>query len=78
MALLDDLSMALHRIPQCRVEVFDASRFLAMNDFDSFIPSICPVYQTPGVGLWVNGDLQLRKSGKEAVDFIREKYQLKL
>src|SRR5579859_3755484 len=73
MVLLDDVSMALQQLPQWRVEVFDVSILRTMEDIGRFIPGIGPVYQTPVVALWVDGELKVRKSGKEARDFIRDK-----
>ena len=77
MVLLDDMSTALRQQPHWKVEVFDTSLLKAMEDFDRFIPGIAPVYQTPVVGLWVDGELRVRKTGKEARDFIRKNYLLK-
>jgi hypothetical protein len=47
------------------VEVFDVLICKSMEDVDRLIPGITPVYQTPMVGIWKNGELVRKGSNVE-------------
>jgi hypothetical protein len=45
-------------------------------DFESCLPGIGKVFQTPVVGIWSNGRLTEKASGHDAVRALRDHYQL--
>ena len=70
--LMDEI---IEGIQKDRVTVFDTSALGRSEEFEEYIPGIAPVHHTPVVGVWKNGSLVVKKSGKEARDFLREKYR---
>src|SRR5262249_50610849 len=53
-----------------RVDVFNVLECQSMADFDSYLPGIGPVYQTPVAGLWEEGVLRETASGRAARELI--------
>jgi len=47
-----------------------------MSDFDTYIPGIGNVFQTPILGYWQDGRLVHREKGAAARDWIRNRYAL--
>jgi len=72
MQLLDRLVPLLQRdtTDEAVVEVFNVRDVRSMNDFDSFIAGIGPVFQTPAAGLWERGRLVETATGASARDAI--------
>jgi hypothetical protein len=53
------------------VDVFNISDCSLQDDFELYIPGIGPVFQTPVVGLWADGVLVRKGTGKNAVDILK-------
>jgi hypothetical protein len=70
--LLDLLGEALERNGQeaPSINVFDTLDCTTHDDFDKYIPGMGKVFQTPVVGVWRNGALNEKASGKSARDLI--------
>jgi hypothetical protein len=63
--ILDQITSAVRgRVPH--LAVFDVAECKSQQDFDRYIPSVSPVYQTPVVGIWENGDLKEKATGAVA------------
>jgi hypothetical protein len=59
------------RLPEpLRVEVFSVLACQSHEDFDLYVPGIGQVFQTPVVGLWVNGTLSEKCWGAPARDLV--------
>jgi hypothetical protein len=63
--LLDDLDTGIRerRFKSGVIDVFDSSGIQKMQEFESYIPGITPVVQSPVLGVWVNGELKERLQG---------------
>jgi hypothetical protein len=57
--------------------IFDALSFKKMADFETLIPSIGRVLQTPVVGVWENGHVVEKGVGREARMVLARKYGMK-
>src|SRR5262249_55896426 len=58
MKLLDTLSGVLQsQNPALIVEVFNVADCSSQEAFDRYVPGVRPVFQTPVVGLWSDGQL---------------------
>lgn len=53
-----------------RIDVFDIEACPTMADFESYVPGIGRVYQTPVAGLWEDGILKQKAWGSSARDLI--------
>ncbi len=75
--LLDSVITALrNREPlDERLEIFVLS-CKNQADFEALMPGIGKVFQTPVVGLWKDGVLQDKASGRRAVEAIKRHYRL--
>ena len=76
--LLDKINERLSNLPGIdeRVDVFDVSACKKMSDFESYIPGIGNVYQTPVVGYWEDGEPREKYSGFQAREWLVNRYQL--
>jgi hypothetical protein len=73
MTMLDELARALHRQPAgLVVDVFNVADVRSAGDFDRYVPGIGPVFHTPVVGLWIDGRLVAKASGKAGRDLVAE------
>jgi hypothetical protein len=71
MALLDAVSQSLRdRHPPVTIEVFNVAGCASPDVFDRYVPGIGAVYHTPVVGLWSEGRLVDKASGKAGHDLI--------
>ena len=77
MELLDAV-VAKQRESKYREERLDIVNVLtcSQTDFDSRIPGIGKVFQTPVVGIWKYGVLEKKGSGHKAVEAIKQHYSL--
>jgi hypothetical protein len=73
MALLDALDKIVSNQlgPDDTIQVFNVLDCTKMEDFEEYVPGIDPVYQTPVVGVWEEGQIDRRASGKPSVDLLR-------
>ena len=78
LSFLDEIRAVIVHKDKELVCVFDVSVLKKMEDIEKFIPGLTPVYQTPVIGFWVNGQLIVKKTGKEASNFLRAHYNLSL
>jgi hypothetical protein len=56
------------------VDVFDVSDCESQDAFDKYIQGISPVYQTPVIGLWEDGNLTIKMWGADARNWLIERY----
>jgi hypothetical protein len=75
MRLLDLVQEAVtkedaRRMAGARVEVFSVMACKSHEDFDRYVPGIGQVFQTPVVGLWVNGTLGEKCWGAPARELV--------
>ena len=72
--LLDLVGEALERGGENTpiIEVFNTLDCHSHADFERYIPGIGKVFQTPAVGVWQNGVLVTKASGRSARDVIRQ------
>jgi hypothetical protein len=65
MKLLDAVSQALQKLPAgLTVEVFNVADCSSPEEFDRYVPGIGRVFHTPVVGLWSDGKLVDRATGR--------------
>jgi hypothetical protein len=76
--LLDDLAFDRHVLHSETIVVFDVLSCKKMADFERWIPSIGPVYQTPVVGVWQDGLLVDVGVGKKAREILSNRYGLQV
>lgn len=64
--LLDSVIRASHNRDPLdeRLEIFDVLSCKNQADFEALMPGIGKVFQTPVVGLWKDGVLQVKASGR--------------
>ncbi len=67
--LLDELSRLDSHLAV--IDVFNSRDVRSSVSFEDYIPGIGAVYQTPVVGLWENGALVAKATGKSARDLAR-------
>jgi hypothetical protein len=56
------------------VEVFDVQDCTGQSDFEQYVPGIAPVFQTPVVGIWENGKLIAKGSGRAGRDLVFDRF----
>lgn len=59
------------------IDVFDIDSCESVSDLGICIPGIGQVYQTPVVGVWVDGNITHRLSGYQARQFVSDLYNLR-
>jgi hypothetical protein len=59
-----------------RIDVFDILNCEKMTDLDSYVPGIGIAYQTPVVGIWIDGILKQKCSGHQARQLLISMYTL--
>ena len=73
LTMLDELARALHRQPAgVVVDVFNVADVRSAGDFDRYVPGIGTVFHTPVAGLWIDGRLVAKASGKSGRDLVAE------
>jgi hypothetical protein len=71
MKLLDAVSQALQRLPSgLRVEVFNVADCSSPEAFDHYVPGIGSVFHTPVVGLWADGQLVEKATGRAGRELV--------
>ncbi|MBI1915898.1 MAG: hypothetical protein HYS12_14355 [Planctomycetes bacterium] len=71
MKLLDAVSQALPRPPvDLTVEVFNVADCSSPEAFDRYVPDIGRVFQTPIVGLWSDGQLVDKATGRAGRELV--------
>ena len=71
MKLLDAVSQALQRpVLDLTVEVFNVADCSSPEAFDRYVPGIGQVFQTPVVGLWSEGHLVDKATGRAGRDLV--------
>ena len=68
MKLLDAVSET--RPPHLLVDVFTVTDFVSPGSFEPYVPGIANVFHTPVVGLWFNGRLVEKASGKAGRELV--------
>jgi hypothetical protein len=75
---LDQLVSVLGAQPNATMKeeivIFDVLSFKTMADFEILIPGIGPVYQTPVVGIWRDGELVKKGIGAKGCALLSEEY----
>lgn len=71
MKLLDAVSQALPRLPAgLTVEVFNVADCSSPEAFDQYVPGIGSVFHTPVVGLWCDGKLVDKATGRAGRELV--------
>jgi len=71
MKLLDAVSQALQRpVLDLTVEVFNVADCSSPEAFDQYVPGIGRVFQTPVVGLWSDGNLVDKATGRAGRELV--------
>jgi hypothetical protein len=71
--MLDELALALLRQPSdLVVDVFNVADVRSAGDFERYVPGIGTVFHTPVVGLWIDGRLVAKASGKAGRDLVAQ------
>jgi hypothetical protein len=73
LVLLDTVSQALQtRPPGLAVDVFNVADCASPQAFERYVPGIGNVFHTPVVGLWSNGRLVEKASGKAGRELVAQ------
>ena len=75
--MLDALEEKLSRETRAeKIYACNVSTFRDFADFERVLPGIGKVYQTPVVGFWNNGVLEVKLSGAAARDYVKSRFNL--
>jgi hypothetical protein len=75
--MLDALEEKLSRETRAeKIYAFNVSTFRDFADFERVLPGIGKVYQTPVVGFWTNGVLEVKLWGAAARDYVKSRFNL--
>jgi hypothetical protein len=70
--LLDDVQIAMTaRHSLAWVDVFDVDECQSNEVFDRYVPGISSIFQTPVVGIWINGVMISSASGVAGRELLR-------
>jgi hypothetical protein len=61
-----------------RLEIFDVTNIKTQADFEDCMPGIGKVFQPPVVGIWRDGVLKEKATGRQAAETVRRHYGLSL
>jgi hypothetical protein len=79
MKLLDAVAPALQRLPgNLTVEVFNVADCSSPEAFDQYVPGIGRVFHTPVVGLWSDGQLVDKATGRMGRELVAGVFGLDL
>lgn len=69
MALLDELALCRHP-SDLAIDVFNVADVRSAGEFHRYVPGLSEVFHTPVVGLWSDGHLVAKASGKAGRDLV--------